>query len=208
MRLSALVPALFVLACGASTAVAQEISGGVKAGVNFANFKIDPEDDDMDFDRRTGLIAGAFLVVPVSPQFAIQPEALFSMKGVTIPRIEDGDSDAEGRIKLDYLDVPVLARFSSPSTTGTSLHVFAGPSFNFRLSAKSGLEVNGESDDDDISDQIERFELALVVGGGVEFGRLLIDGRYAWGLSNVNKDNQDDMKIKNRVFSVMAGVRF
>lgn len=206
MKLSSIVPVLFVLVCGASTAVAQEISVGVKAGVNFANLKFDPDDNDLDLDNRMGLVAGAFLVVPVTPQFAIQPEALFSMKGATMPMIED--SDAQGRVKLDYLDVPVLARFSSPSTTGTSLHLFAGPSFNFRLSAKSGVEVNGESSDEDVSDQVERFELALVVGGGVEFGRLLIDGRYSWGLSNLNKDDQDEMKIRNRVFAVMAGVRF
>ena len=62
--------------------------------------------------------------------------------------------------------------------------------------------------DGDISDQVERFELALVVGGGVEFGRILIDGRYSWGLSNLNKDDQDEMKIRNRVFAVMAGIRF
>jgi hypothetical protein len=203
MRLSVLVPALFVLACGASDAVAQEISSGVKAGVNFATLKFDGLSFDANFDNRTGLVAGAFLVVPVSPQFAIQPEALFSMKGATMR-----DGELESTINLSFLDLPVLARFSSPSTTGTSLHVFAGPSFNFRLSAKTRTEFNGESSEADFSDEVERFELALVLGGGVEFGRLLIDGRYAWGLSNLNKDRQDDVEIKGRVFSVMAGVRF
>ena len=55
---------------------------------------------------------------------------------------------------------------------------------------------------------MERFDLGLVAGAGLEFGRFVIDGRYTWGLSNINKDESEDVKIKNRVFAVMAGIRF
>ena len=114
------------------------------------------------------------------------------------------------KIKLDYVDVPVLARFSSPVSGGTSFHVFAGPSFSFRVSAKAESSFEDEEESEDIDDDVERFDLGLVAGAGLEFGHFLIDGRYTWGLSNINKnkDETDDVKIKNRVFAVMAGIRF
>jgi hypothetical protein len=48
----------------------------------------------------------------------------------------------------------------------------------------------------------------VVAGAGVNFGRFTLDGRYTWGLTNLNSLRDDEMKIRNRVFSIMAGVRF
>jgi hypothetical protein len=31
---------------------------------------------------------------------------------------------------------------------------------------------------------------------------------YTWGLNNLNRLEDDEMKLRNRVFSIMAGVRF
>jgi hypothetical protein len=193
----------FLLSVGASTASAQNYSAGIKAGVNFANINIEGDGVDVSFDNRTGLVAGGFVVWPVNTVFGVQTEALYSQKGAKIE--EDG---ATGTLKLDFLEVPVLARFSSPASNGASFHVFGGPSFGFRLRARSESEFEGDSESEDISDDVERFDLGLVAGAGVEMGRLVVDGRYTWGMTNLNKDPEDDVKIKNRVFSIMAGIRF
>ena len=72
---------------------------GVKGGVNFANLNFDSDDVNMGFDRRTGLVAGGFVLWPVQDAFSLQVEGLFSQKGATVE--EDG---AEGSIKLDFFE--------------------------------------------------------------------------------------------------------
>ena len=197
MRVCVLVVALLV--ASGSAAMAQNQGSGLKGGVNFAELKIDPGDLDF-FERRTGLIAGAFFVLPVAPHFSIQPEALYSQKGATVE-----EADGGGTLKLDYFDIPILARWDSSNSGEARFNVFAGPSFNFRTRARQ--DIDGETID--ISEDIEKFDLGLVFGAGVEFGRFLIDGRYQLGLRPVNKfRDEEGFEAKNRSFSLMGGFRF
>ena len=55
---------------------------------------------------------------------------------------------------------------------------------------------------------MEGFEFGLVFGAGVEFGKFIIDGRYSHGFTNLNKDESEQLEVKTRVFSIMAGFRF
>lgn len=202
MRVCALF-VVFLLSAGAGTASAQSFWGGVKAGVNFANISIEEEGVDISFDNRTGLVGGVFVVCPISGAFGVQTEALYSQRGA---KLEEGGGS--GTLELDFLEVPVLARFSSPASSGASFHVFGGPSLGLRLRARAESDFEGESESEDISDDVERFDLGLVAGAGFEMGRLIVDGRYTWGIRNLNRSTEDDAKIKNRTFSVMAGIRF
>ena len=203
MRICSMVLAVVFVSSGAALAQEQPAAVGLKAGVNLANLNFEGDGETVSLDQRKGVVGGLFVVWPANSRFALQTEALYSQKGAQME--EGGDS---AKIKLDYIDVPVLARISSPLSRGTSFHAFAGPSFGFRVSAKSESSFDGEEESEDIDDDVERFDLGLVAGAGVEMGRFVIDGRYTWGLSNINKIESDDVKIKNRVFAVMAGIRF
>lgn len=201
MRLCSML--LCLMLCASGTALAQEVSGGFKAGVNLANVTFDAEGADVSFDRRTGFVGGLFVIWPANARAALQIEALYSQKGAKI-----NEGGGEGELELDYLEIPVLVRLSSDRSMPTSFHVFAGPSVGFRLRAHAKSEFGGESEDEDISDDIERLDFGLAVGAGLELGRFIVDGRYTWGLVNINKEEPDEVKVKNRVFSVMAGIRF
>ena len=203
MRLCAIVMCLLV--GGVSVAAAQEPAAavGVKAGVNFANLKFEGEGVDVSFDRRTGFVGGLFVVWPTNSLVALQTEALYSQQGAKVD-----EAGASASIKLDYVTVPVMLRVSSPPSRQASFHVFGGPSLGFRVRARSSGTFEGETSSEDISEDVERFDLGVTAGAGFDVGRLTIDGRYTWGLTNINKDDSDDVKIKNRVFSIMAGVRF
>ena len=203
MRFCSMVLALLVVVAGTASAQEQSAAVGVKAGINFANLNFEGDGATVNLDQRKGVVGGLFVIWPADGRLGLQTEVLYSQKGAQME--EGGDS---AKIKLDYIDVPVLARFSSPVSTGTSFHVFAGPSFGFRVSAKAESSFEDEDDSEDIEDDVERFDFGLVAGAGLEIGRFLVDGRYTWGLSNINKVESDDVKIKNRVFSVMAGIRF
>jgi hypothetical protein len=202
MRVYAMV---LCLVLGASTAArAQETVFGVKAGINYANLNFDGDDANVNFDQRIGFVGGLFMVWPASSKGALQIEALYSQKGTSID-----NEDGKGALKIDYLDIPVLARFSSGPANKTSFHVFGGPSLGFKMRANAtGDFTDDGSDDQDIGDDVETFDFGMVVGAGVDFGKMTLDARQSWGLSNIVKDPDDDEKVKTRTFSVMLGIRF
>ena len=188
----ALAVALLV---SAGTATAQP-SFGVKAGLNLANLSISEADDTFDPENRTGLVAGVFVTIPGGGIFAFQPEALVSMQGAKF-----SDGGETGTAKIDYFQVPLLARIG-PSKAA----IVVGPSFGYRFRAK--LSAAGLStEDEDFSDQIERMDVGLVAGVTADVGRLVFDGRYTWGLTNIEKEATAD-KTKNRVISLTLGLRF
>jgi hypothetical protein len=160
MRLVTMV-LIGVLLAGASAA-AQNVSGGVKGGVNFANLKFEGELADLNLDNTIGLVAGAFASFPVTPRFDIQPEALGSVKGASF-----AEAGVDGDLKLTYLEIPVLFRFRSPASQNTSIQLFAGPSLAFKLNAEVTGEFLGISSDQDIDEDIERFEILRMAGKGI-----------------------------------------
>ena len=79
----------------------------------------------------------------------------------------------------------------------------------FKLSARASSEFFGEEGSRDAGRDIEPFDLGLVGGLGVQFGRALIEARYTHGLLRINTDdNEPNDRLNNRAFSVTAGFRF
>src|SRR5688572_19978012 len=210
MMRSIVCAVMVVVAGGASSALAQERQIGIKAGVNVASLVFDGAEVDSYNDRRVAFLAGGFGVWPLGGPTALQVEALFSQKGAKFS--EDLD-DFEASLELDYLDLPVLLRIQVPVFGSSRLHIFGAPSVSFRLAARNkaagtGLQFD-QGEIENIEDDIEPFDFGIVAGAGVDIGRrIVIDARYSWGLSTINKDSSEGIEIKNRVLSFMAGVRF
>ena len=188
-----------------ASALAQQI--GVKAGANFASLTPE-EDEDPDRSLRIGPVAGLWVRMGSASPVSFQLEGLFSEKGVKFKAPAIGLDSAE--IRLRYFEIPALAR-ADFGAAGSSARVFVvgGAAPAFKLAARAKAEGEGQRSDRDVGDEIFAFDLGLVGGVGVEFGRALIEARYTHGLRHINTDdNGDEDRIKNRVFSVMAGFRF
>jgi len=185
----------------AATAHAQGVSVGVRAGVNLADLSFSSETEVTDSKNLTGFVAGVFVTVPVNSVVAVQPELLFSMQGT---RFTDGGESA--KIKLDYVQVPLLLRLKPGAKSPVGLLV--GPTLGFKNRAK--IEVTGApvGFSDGFEDEIKGFDLGLAAGVDVVLGPLVLDGRYTWGLMNIAKDSSDPGTAKNRVFSATVGLRF
>lgn len=210
MMRSIVCAVLIALSAGVSTVAAQERQVGLKAGLNVASIVFDGDPSGGYKENRIGFLAGGFAVLPVGGALAVQIEALFSQKGAQFSADEE---NLEATLELDYLDVPIMLRIDGPLLGNNRLHFFGGPSLAFRMGARSKLSDESfeyaQGSIDDIEDDIEPFEYGIVVGAGLDIGRrVVIDGRYTWGLSTINKDTSDGIELKNRVFSFMAGVRF
>jgi hypothetical protein len=186
----------------AATAHAQTPSVGVRVGVNVANLDFSEETEITDAKTLTGLVAGLFVTVPINDIVGFQPEVLFSQQGTRFTELGE-----TAKFKLDYVQVPLLGRFRLGS--GSPVAVLVGPTLGFRYRAK--IDAPGVTDDfsDEFEDSIETFDAGLVTGVAVEAGRLVLDGRYTWGLMNIAKDDEFGAgTAKNRVFSASVGFRF
>jgi len=182
---------------GATEARAQD-RGGVRVGWNAANLSGNDAADLDDSKTRNGLVVGVFGVVPVNEHFAFQPEVLFSQQGA---KLEDGSDEAT--IRLDYIQIPLLARIRLGMSPSAPVHALVGPSFGFRTNA----EIKADDVTVDIKDDVESTDIGIVAGVAVNAGAAVIDGRYTWGLRNIDKSG-DGSDVKNRVFSLSVGFRF
>lgn len=185
-------------------AAAQGLTAGVRAGVNVADLSF-PDEELAAFDPIVRFVAGGYVTVPLTSWLELQPEALYSMKGAS----SGGEGGIETEVLLDYLEVPILARHSWRGRPGRAYFILGGPAFGVRLRARSKTAFNSSVDEVDLSDDIERLDVGITAGGGVELGAIVIDARYTFGLGDLDASSSaGSAKIANRVFSVTAGLRF
>lgn len=175
-------PALAQAANRTGTAV------GVKGGMSSTTLEFTGGSDV--FDPVTGVIAGIYVDQPLFSVVGVTVEALYARKGAT-------DVFIDRRLAIDYLELPLLARVGGPAWGG--VYGFVGPAIALRLRATFG----GVS----VPEQYEKSDVAWVGGGGVQFGRFLVEGRVTLGRRNVAADLLGMDKITNRAISVMGGFR-
>jgi len=198
-----------LLSSGVTTVFAQQREFGLKIGPTIATVISDSADQEGVYRRKTALGGGGFVVLPLKGRLAVQIEALFTPKGGKLP----SDQDVSSSLLLDYVEVPLLGRITAARSSSRAFHIFGGPSAGVRINAKykvvSSGTVGSSGFADDISSEIERFELGMIAGGGVDAGRhLVVDARYFWGLTDVNRDTSDGNHLRNRAFTILAGLRF
>src|SRR5829696_2748550 len=127
MRLpEAAVCGLLLLA--ATPAFAQVPGLGVKGGVNLATQRNKGEDGSDSSKSAVGFVTGVFATFPVASWLEVQPELLYARKGAR--------ADLDGitsTLQIDYLEIPVLARFSRHGSGTMGYYVAGGPSIAFQL---------------------------------------------------------------------------
>jgi hypothetical protein len=192
---------IFIAVLGLLNVNAQEIKFGAKAGINFATIT---GDDTQGVKGRTSLHVGAVSEFVISDKFSIQPELLYSAQGAKYE-----DEVFKETIKLDYLNLPIMAKFYVAD--GFSLE--AGPQVGFLLSAKGKVEAGGESIEADIKELFKGIDFGFNFGvgyklpSGINFG-----ARYNLGLSNIiepdSEFNVGDVKNQNGVIQLSLGYFF
>jgi len=195
---------------GASPAFAQMngMTLGVKAGFNISSLSVDEDELDVDKKSRAGLVAGVFMVKELRRNFALQIEALVSQKGVKFENFALSGEDL--KVRLTYLEIPVLARYTLPMNMGgtneSRIHVLAGPTIGFKVSDSQKL---GDEDLEEEFDQdLKGADVGLAIGAAFEMRKFLIDVRYTFGLMNINDDlDEDELSVKNRTFTISVGWR-
>lgn len=184
---------ILTLLAGTFAMNAQGIHFGLKAGANFSNFN-----GDIDTEGITNFHAGGVLELNIIPMFSIQAEGLFSSQGGEGKSYDSFGNivDESATIKLDYIAVPVLAKFY---ILPDRLSLMAGPQFSFLVN--------------DAKEEFNAKTFDFAVAGGAELkliAGLFVQARYTIGVNNAFDDNGTDIKVdaKNAVFQLSVGYMF
>ncbi len=174
---------------------AQETRFGIKGGLNLTNFS-----GDTDTNVKAGFHIGGFAEIKIIERLAIQPELLFSTQGASLRMI--GGPDSSSDLKLNYINVPVLAKFYITK----QFTVEAGPQIGFLVAAKN---YSG-----DVKDFYKSTDFGFNFGAGYNFTDNISAGiRYTVGLSGVvdrDYENVGDYydSAKNSVLALSLAYKF
>lgn len=106
----------------------------------------------------------------------------------------------DATVKLDYINVPLLA------------NVYVAKGFAVKLGLQPGFKVNykysadGVSVDGDKLLKANGVDLSIPVGVSYEYQNFVLDGRYNFGVTKVF--DADGTKDKNSVFQITLGYKF
>lgn len=105
------------------------------------------------------------------------------------------------------LDIPARAVYTLPLSKSLKVFTFAGPNFNIGLSQTMKTtstvsyipSVNSDLYKDDI---LNRVNLQIGLGGGIQWKKYQIKATYDFGLNNLNRNGSGDLHQKGWYFSV------
>lgn len=182
--------------------IAQAMELGVRGGLSFSTLH---GDDVAECGWRQGMCVGVATQYSILGLVAIQPELLYVQKGAKcdVDPFTGTDIGETYTVKLDYLQLPVLAALSVPLPSLMKPRIFAGPYVAYNLKAQGSYATASPTD----LDFIKAFDYGAVVGIGTDLdflvAKVMLDGRYTFGLASIHEDGDD---IKNRTISVMLGL--
>lgn len=158
-----------------------------KAGINIANQSIKNVNGEKS---KTSFQAGLGVNIQTGVKnFSVQPEVNFISKGTKFK-----NSFGNHTYNFNYIEIPVLAKYSFGP-----VYVNAGPSIGFLMGKNDRIKA--------AYGKTKSVDFGLQMGAGVALpagpGKIIVDGRYNLGLSNIS--DEKGLDVKNRGFAISLG---
>lgn len=250
-----LLTSLFIIFCGMLSAQDEKKNYiGLKGGVSIP--QLSGGDDNIlsrDFKSRVAPNFGAFAEIAVTRKFSIQPEVNFAGQGGKrigvqpisqsppgLPPLPAGSfffGDFENTAELNYLEVPVLAKYKfSSKEDKPRVYVNGGMFYGRLLSAKTKtkgsstvfldeagtpllLPPNGTpvpaidfTANTDIKDDVNKNNFGITGGGGIEIpvgkNYVVFDARVSRGFRNIQRDTLRNGSSKTGNLVISVGYAF
>ena len=187
---SRILSLFIIMSFAGMNAKAQKLDIGIKAGADLVKLEGATFKEGFSF----GYHVGAFAKIGLSKKIAIQPEVQWSQVNVdTTNSFSDVyQFNNLSRVKLGYLRVPILLDYK----IFPMVSLQAGPQFGILIDHNLSLLQNGQ-------DAFKKGDFAMLGGIQVKFTKLIVYGRYAVGLSDINDiDNKDKWKSQSIQFGL------
>lgn len=202
---------------------AQSHELGVKGGVSLTSFTgafttASPSHEG-EKQFQTHPLIGAFYVHAISRLVAFEPEVFHGREGITVHGTPYGQgshpvTEADERsFRYDIIRVPLLFRIGSRSSTETTPYLIAGPEVAFHFNVHDVIPSHSDTFNENYWNPVS---LAVTAGAGLQIGRLLLEGRFAMGLTPMasSPDNGSPYRFfeyesrRRVVISILAGATF
>lgn len=185
--------ALLLLAFTIQSASAQQRwSIGPRVGANISTLMGDvPAAADVKW--LAGWSVGGFIMYSDINHFGISADILYSQKGARITNRSTAGSSTTFTQRINYLEIPVLARYFLTLKGSFRPNIFIGPSVAFKLNATQ-KDYEGTATPQanrDNTDSYRPADLGLTGGIALNFEvakgkRILLDARYTYGLTDIS----------------------
>ncbi len=178
---------------------------GIKAGLNYSNVW-DEKGQDFIASPKAGFAGGIFLGIPIGRFLGIQPEILFSQKGLkgsgTLLFFPYSFSRT-----YSYIDVPLQIQLKPAKF----LTIVAGPQYSYLIHQKNEYTLGNNSTDQEIefkNENIRKNILGFVAGADIIISRIYVSGRVGWDFQNNNGDGSSSVpRYKNQWIQGTIGFR-
>jgi hypothetical protein len=201
---------------------AHQYYAGVVGGLNIAGMDLNSDGLDRDISTRYLAGIGGVFGVSLSKNVSLQLEPMYLQKGGIL---EQYAPSPDLFIKSSFLEVPLFLKI----TFGENIrpYILAGPTVGFLLDSEVKGEISGLTFKADLKNILKRIDFGIGLGAGVRFplgkGSAFLEGRYTFGLSNINKggtvefesgsiaitdeiEEHDELSTKG--FQIMVGFTF
>jgi len=195
-----------LVAAGSTPAFAQDSSSGgnqegfgaqVMGGLLFPSISTDVARTGES--AKTGWLVGFGLGGNRGGRVGVEADVLYGQRKSDVSRT----GFATTEFTQNVVDVPVMLKgnIGSTSRQGLSIFVQGGAYFDWLFSGSLGSV--------DISNDTNGFEVGGVIGGGVEFVRVSVQGRYYFGLRDITQtfDVANSVNSKSKAFGIFAAFR-
>jgi len=157
---------------GAAPAIGATKAVGVIGGFNVSTLKI---------SGQSGL----------NDRFGVRVEPMYLRNGANATKRNAYWGTMDGAdFKLDYLSLPVLARYGFGTNDKRTPYLLGGFGFQFAVKQEVHLTQGNSAETVDLKDVFNSPDITLDLGGGIAFpagaNRWAVDARVAFGLVNVN----------------------
>ncbi|SFQ77157.1 porin family protein [Hymenobacter arizonensis] len=203
MKKSAFFVASLLATAAISSAQAQDVRLGLRAGANYSNLAGNVKNENT-FNNKVGFLGGVMVNIPVLADgfLSVQPEVLYSQKGFENKPTEytgllGAKQKREGNVNYNYIDVPLLLKINAGGFIAE-----AGPQYSYLLGANDetkttttpalgGSPTTTESQNKRDVSGLNRNELGYVAGVGYQANSgLSLSLRYTGAFSDfVKSDN-------------------
>ena len=169
---------------------------------------------------KMGFLFGGFLCFQINEYFAVQPEIMYVRKGgkqdidinttvLSIPIPISGSVTW----KLDYIEIPLLAKIILPVSGKVTPNLLIGPAIAFNVSSKLAGELLGAEADVDVDPIIKSTDFGMIIGAGLDYeisekAMINLEGRFGLGFQNWFDLPIDIVSVKNGNISLMAGFAY
>jgi hypothetical protein len=194
--------------------VEAQVRIGAYGGIARSNLSGDAP-SGAEYRTRTGPVLGALVEIPVADNVLISVQPAWKQRGAKIAVDVEGEDERQDSLSLglSYASIPVLMKIE---TAGGKVFVNSGLDAGFLLDA-SLSPVEGDGPDEDVSELIKDFDLAVNFGVGGQFPiglpRLTIEARYTQSLTSVSNVSVDigaeeliATRFRSSGFEFLAGI--